>query len=141
MFDGSEWSRWATEDGLGSNNVTCLLVDASGQVWVGTENGLSRYGTATTSIAPMHQDATLPRSVVLYPNYPNPFNPLTTIAYDLPQACDVTLTIYTITGQKVATMVSGHQQAGHYKVTWDDRGCASGIYFYRLEAGEFVETR
>jgi hypothetical protein len=74
-------------------------------------------------------------------NYPNPFNPLTAIAYNLPQACDVTLNIYALTGQRVATLVSDYQAPSYYKVIWDAGDFANGIYFYRLEAGEFVETK
>ena len=51
------------------------------------------------------------------------------------------LTIYTVTGQKVATLLSAHQKAGHYTVVWDGSGFASGIYLSRLEAGSFTETR
>jgi len=77
----------------------------------------------------------------LVQNCPNPFNPGTTIAYRLPEASEVRLTIYTITGQEVTTLVSDHQEAGHYEVTWNGNEFASGVYFYRLKAGEFVETR
>jgi hypothetical protein len=83
----------------------------------------------------------VPSGYTLSQNIPNPFNPLTTIAYDLPKPSDVTLTIYTITGQKVATMVSGRQEAGYYRVTWDGSGFGTGIYLYRLEAGSFAETK
>lgn len=83
----------------------------------------------------------LPTSPQLEQNCPNPFNPQTTIAYDLPEASDVTLTIYTITGQHMTTLVSAHREPGHYEVVWDDSGFANGVYLYRLEAGNFVETR
>ena len=83
----------------------------------------------------------IPSGYALCQNVPNPFNPLTTIAYDLPEASNVILTIYTITGQKMATVVSDHQEVGHYEVAWDGSGFASGIYFYRLKAGQFAETK
>ena len=83
----------------------------------------------------------LPPEFGLSQNVPNPFNPTTTIAYDLPEVSDVTLTIYTLTGQQVATLVLGHQEAGHYEVAWDGSGFATGVYLYRLEAGDFVQTR
>ena len=83
----------------------------------------------------------LPLGYSLAQNYPNPFNPSTTIAYDLPEGSHVTLTLYTITGQKVGTLASGHQEAGHYQVTWDGSGFATGIYLYRLQAGSFIQTR
>jgi hypothetical protein len=83
----------------------------------------------------------VPEKYRLLQNVPNPFNPFTTISYHLPEACDGTLTIYVLTGQKVVTMVPGHQEAGHHRVMWDDRGCASGLYFYRSEAESHVETK
>jgi len=96
------------------------------------EGGMSVVLSATASV---------PGEFALYPNVPNPFNPLTTIAYDLPQASHVTLTIYNLTGQRVATLVAGSQEAGHYEVVWDGSGFGNGIYFYRLETGNFAETR
>ena len=83
----------------------------------------------------------LPQTYVLFPCRPNPFNPITTMAYDLPEASDVTLTIYTVIGQHVATVVSGHQDAGHYEVVWDADGLANGVYFCRLEAGPCIQIR
>ena len=141
MFDGSRWTQWTREDGLAGNHVPCLQVDAFGQVWAGTDRGLSRYTLRTTGIALGEPAASLPGSVVLYPNYPNPFNPLTTIAYDLPEASHVTLTIYAVTGQKVGVLVSGHQEAGHHVVAWDGIGFGTGIYLSRLQAGSFTQTR
>jgi hypothetical protein len=83
----------------------------------------------------------IPSGYALSQNVPNPFNPVTTIGYDLPQASDVTLTLYTITGQKVAVLVDAYQQAGHHTAIFDGSGHANGVYLYRLEAGSFVETR
>jgi hypothetical protein len=83
----------------------------------------------------------IPSDYALQQNVPNPFNPITIIAYDLPEASDVALTIYSITGQTVASLVSAHQEAGHYGIVWDGSGLASGVYLYRLEADSFVETK
>jgi hypothetical protein len=85
--------------------------------------------------------ASLPTGYSLSQNYPNPFNPITAIDYDLPHASDVTLTLYTIMGQKVAVLLDGHQDAGHHRVMLDGTGYANGVYLYRLEAGRFVETK
>jgi hypothetical protein len=81
----------------------------------------------------------LPTVLALYPNYPNPFNPQTTLRYDLPLAGQIRLTIYNLVGQRVRTLVDRHQQAGHYRLTWDGRddagfAAASGLYLYRLES-------
>jgi len=79
-------------------------------------------------------------------NHPNPFNPTTEINFALPKACDATLEVYNITGQKVATLVDGTLEAGEHTVQWDSRdqsgvSVASGIYLYRLTAGEFRDTK
>ena len=74
-------------------------------------------------------------------NYPNPFNPRTIINYELPITNYIDLTIFNILGQKVATLVSGNQNAGFHTVEWDAGGMASGVYYYRLQAEGFVETK
>jgi hypothetical protein len=87
----------------------------------------------------------IPESFSLSQNYPNPFNPTTRIQYGLPTPGHVKLTIHNVLGQEVARLVDGNQDAGFHKVQWDgknDRGgaVASGVYFYRLQAGDFVKT-
>jgi len=77
----------------------------------------------------------------LLQNYPNPFNQKTEIRYALPRDCEVRLDVYSILGQRVATLVNGKQTAGYKSVRWDASGLPSGIYFYRLKAGDFVQTR
>ncbi|MCH8192918.1 MAG: T9SS type A sorting domain-containing protein, partial [Planctomycetes bacterium] len=78
---------------------------------------------------------------VLKSNYPNPFNPETTIEFSLPQSAEVTLVIYNILGEKVEILLNSQQSAGYHKVRWNASNVSSGIYFYRLQAGIFVETR
>ena len=80
----------------------------------------------------------IPARVHLYHNYPNPFNPTTTIKYDLPMEMQVTLTVYSVLGQKVATLVNGLQSEGTHEISFDATGFASGTYLYRLEAGDRV---
>lgn len=82
----------------------------------------------------------IPEQFQLYQNYPNPFNPSTTITYDLPTTSRVGLKLYTILGQEVRTMVDEVQSPGHHSVHLDARNLASGVYFYRLQAGEYVAS-
>jgi hypothetical protein len=82
----------------------------------------------------------LPTSYRLSENYPNPFNPTTTIDYDLVSGGNVELTVYNVTGEVVANLVNGHRDAGSYTVTFDAANLASGVYFYRLTAGDFKAT-
>ena len=88
-----------------------------------------------------NQKGNLPEKFVLEQNYPNPFNPSTTIRYGLPQKSAVQLTIFNTLGQQVATIVQGEQEAGNHEVRFDGSNLSSGVYFYRLQAGEFVQTR
>jgi len=74
-------------------------------------------------------------------NYPNPFNSTTQIKYSLPKDCRVRLEVYNVIGQKVATLVDGKEKAGYKTARWDAGSFSSGIYFYRLRASDFVQTR
>jgi len=74
-------------------------------------------------------------------NYPNPFNPSTTIRYGLANRSHVTLRVFNILGQQVAQLVHGGVESGYHRVQFDGNGLSSGVYFYRLQAGEFVQTR
>jgi hypothetical protein len=77
----------------------------------------------------------------LHQNYPNPFNPSTTIEFGLPQAGSVSLRVYNVLGEPVATLVNQQLLAGWYKAEWNANAVSSGVYFYRLVAGPFVETK
>ena len=84
-------------------------------------------------------ETSIPSEFGLFQNHPNPFNPETVIEFQIPQACDVLITIHDIHGRKVHTLIYGHWSAGFHSVIWDGRDrtgqmVASGMYFYRLEA-------
>lgn len=81
--------------------------------------------------------AEIPVTYALYGAYPNPFNPMTSIRFDLPEASRVRLSVYDLVGRKVADLVDGYRQAGAHEVTWEAGGLSSGIYFYRIQAGDF----
>jgi len=93
------------------------------------------------------QVETRPEVYALADNYPNPFNPETTLKYQLPESADVTLEIYNMLGQVVRTLVNEQQSAGRYSIQWDARNdnghsLSSGIYFYRIQAGgEFAGVK
>ncbi len=73
--------------------------------------------------------------------HPNPFNPTTTIKYQLPKSSFVTLKVYDILGREVRTLVDERERAGYYSFTFSASDLASGVYFYRLQAGSFVQVR
>ncbi len=83
----------------------------------------------------------LPAGAYLGNNYPNPFNPTTTIRYGLPHRSRILLTVFNILGQKVAELVNGDIDAGYHEVKFDGSNLASGVYFCRMRAGDFVDTK
>ncbi len=87
-------------------------------------------------------DVVIPKDFTLYQNYPNPFNPATTIRYDLPKQSIVELTIFDILGRKVKTIINNEsKQAGRYEVSFNASSLPSGVYFYRITAGDYVSTK
>jgi len=88
----------------------------------------------------------LPTKFTLSQNYPNPFNPTTTIEYSVPSRTDVTIEIFNVLGQRVRTLVNEEKTAGSYRVEWngrsdDGRSLSSGVYLYRFETGDFIDTK
>ncbi len=81
----------------------------------------------------------VPKQFDLQPNYPNPFNPTTSIRYALPRAAHVSIEVFNVTGQRIATLVDQYQQAGFYRVTFRASRLSSGIYFYKMHAGRFTK--
>jgi hypothetical protein len=83
----------------------------------------------------------IPEAYALNQNYPNPFNPETRITYSIPENAKVTLKVFNLLGQEVATLVNQDQTRGNYVALFEANKLATGVYFYRLEAGKFAETK
>lgn len=129
------------------------VTSAVGEVLVGPSEG-ENTRTASGFLVVVLQQQTplaiddvpaLPAAFALHPNYPNPFNPVSTIRYELPLGSDVSLVIYDILGREVARLVQGEQAAGYHQVVWDGRAATgrevpSGIYIARLVTGEYSKA-
>ncbi|UCG51055.1 MAG: S8 family serine peptidase [Candidatus Latescibacterota bacterium] len=136
-----------TDEGPGvGEEITLYLGDyeiPAGVTWTAMGDVIDLGDVVTSTEDPVQS---LPKTYALHNNYPNPFNPATTIKYELPTASDVRLVIYNIKGQVVRELVRKWQPAGRYTATWDGTNAsgdavASGVYFYRIKAGEYVNTR
>ena len=84
---------------------------------------------------------TIPSDFQLSQNFPNPFNPSTTINFSIPEESFISLKIFNSLGEEVETLVAQELNTGNYKYNWNADGLTSGIYFYKIEAGEFVSTK
>ena len=122
---------------LGIHRVGANAIEVPVSVTISGLEGLS-YNITTAQ--PKKENITV-RSYKLTQNYPNPFNPVTTIKYDLPKPGNVKLSVYNTAGQLVAVLVNELQTNGSYSVEFDASNLASGIYFYRLDANGFSDTK
>ena len=137
---GQNWTMQAS--GTEQTLQGVAFSDPSTGTVVGSNGAILRTTTGGIVVSVRENlHAQLPGRHLLKQNYPNPFNPITSIRYELPFDSEVSLIIYNLLGEEVARLVDKHQPTGSYSVTWDASSIASGIYFYRLQAGDFVQTR
>ncbi len=140
---GADWNTLGFVRGAGTTteaqSYSFLDKSASGKVQYRLKqidfDGQFEYSTV------IEVDAGLPKQFALQQNYPNPFNPTTVINYQLPVASNVSLKVYDVLGKEVMTLVNGRQEAGDYNVSLNAASLSSGVYFYRLQSGSFVETK
>jgi hypothetical protein len=132
--DSYDWTIISeqTKVNFGKKSLETSSKEINYQLVVGTAEYLNDIKSEYKSV---------PESYTLAQNYPNPFNPTTIINFDLPITIYVELTIYNLLGQRVVTLLSGRQEAGYHQVEWDASGFASGVYYYRIKAGEFQAVK
>jgi hypothetical protein len=133
-------------DGIGGDGAFCYI---AGRPYRWNYDDLRtnfevilRYFLGMTQTGIEDQDVILPDEYILYQNYPNPFNPATTIRFGLPEKSNVHLEIFDILGRQVVTLADKPMEAGYHEIIWDSRNrsggeVSTGVYFYRLKAGEF----
>jgi hypothetical protein len=119
-------------DGVGGTHPASIPMNGNGEVRLTSPAGKISVHSLGSNDAPV--------AFALRQNYPNPFNPSTTIAYDLPREVHVRLRVFDLLGREVATLVNETRKAGHQAIPWNPGGAASGVYYYRLEAGDFVAS-
>ncbi len=137
--DGTSWRQVNT--GLADTSVQSLFVSGA-TLFAGTyEAGIWKRPLSEMITAVKSAPGDYPKGFALSQNYPNPFNPSTVITYELPVRSDVTLKVYDVLGREVRILVNGNQNAGEHSVTFDGSNLPSGVYFYRIRAGTYFETR
>jgi len=136
--NGDNWSEINT--GLTDPNVTAFVIHSNGDIFAATQGGgVFRGVQPPTSVEGLSEG--LPTSFALAQNYPNPFNPTTTIQFTLAKRAHVKLKVFSIEGKEVATLVDEAVSPGVHTFRFEANGRASGIYYYRIQAGELFQTR
>ncbi|MBC8377337.1 MAG: T9SS type A sorting domain-containing protein [FCB group bacterium] len=145
-YDGINWTILDTSNSqIPGNFISALAISENGNIWIATlPEGIAIYNPAGI-VGLDDEGEEVPDKKELYQNYPNPFNPSTTIGYELPEKSGVTLIVYNIQGHEIISFHDDSQQPGHYEVQWNglDRSgnpVSTGVYFARLQAGEFTQT-
>ena len=148
---GNDARAWWSSDGGGTwGGIQPAVLGDGGDLFNGTFVSTTKgyivgdfraliFTPPTTSVEPV--GGTLPATYALHQNYPNPFNPSTVIEYSIPKAGDVTVKVYNVLGQDVATLVQAQQGPGTYRVTFDARSLPSGAYVYTISAGGFTQAK
>ena len=116
----------------GDGKLDILAIDTTGNyIWI------------NNTISDVHnvKQATLPETPILYQNYPNPFNPTTMINYQLPVTNHALIKVYDVLGREITTLVDTQLPAGRHQVLWDAGNYANGIYFYKIQAGDFQNMK
>jgi len=131
VINAGEYMNWV----LTSENGKDYILEGTGEITV---------PSAETFV--LNRVPVIPITFALHQNFPNPFNPITTLRYDLPSDALVTLSIYDMLGREITQLVNTHQQAGFKAVQWDatdsmGRAVSAGVYLYKIQAGEFVQTK
>ena len=98
-------------------------------------------GGDSVEVGIVNRNIAIPAKFALSQSYPNPFNAVTTIGFTLPQAQHVTLKIYDLLGRETAILIDEYKQAGEYAIAWNAGEISSGLYFYRIQAGDYKETQ
>jgi ligand-binding sensor domain-containing protein len=142
-YDGINWAVYnRSNSGLSDDYVSSIAIDGSGNKWIGTlQNGVAVYnGGGVVSVKEITSKY-IPNVFALNQNYPNPFNPTTTITFSVGTHSYVSLQVYDMLGREVATLINQEKLAGRYQVTFDASKLSSGVYFYRLKAGSYIQTQ
>jgi photosystem II stability/assembly factor-like uncharacterized protein len=136
--NGDTWMQYTT--GLPGAQIWALAVSSDATVYAGTDTN-AVFFSHDVALAVPYGAVEIPSRVTLHQNYPNPFNPSTTIRFAVPARTNVQLTVWNMLGQRVAVLQDGELDAGQHETILDARGLASGVYFYRIQAGSFTKTK
>ncbi|MFA5010978.1 MAG: T9SS type A sorting domain-containing protein [Ignavibacteria bacterium] len=136
MYEGLSWTNQIIQTSSGINSIF-FSNHTTGYLTVANEI----YKTTNGGVGIINISTEIPNEYKLFQNYPNPFNPKTVIRFQLPVASDVSLKVYDVQGREVQTLVNERMQAGTYETAFDGSNLSSGVYFCRIQAGDFTSVK
>jgi hypothetical protein len=128
-----------TEDSLNANTIYYWRVSAKNNLGWSQKSIWWKFSTASTGITKINEN--IPQRFNLFDNYPNPFNPATSIKFDIPRNCFVTLKIYDISGRKIDVILDRKMDAGSYVISYNADNLSSGVYFYQFNTDNYISTK
>ena len=138
---GTSWSV-QYEDSTSVNALNSIYIVDENIGWAtGSDGMILKTTNGGVTFVEEEEFDEIPTNYTLSQNYPNPFNPSTRIRYSAPQSSNVLIKVFDILGNEIETLMSEEKAAGTYEITWYAENLPSGIYFYKLQAGNFVETK
>lgn len=141
-FEYEIYQGWFTSDTTATGNWMIKKQIFNGSYWQtyqGSGTWTAAGGPLIITIIDYISD--VPSKFMLFQNYPNPFNPTTTIKYQIPELSFLTIKVYDVLGNEITALINEEKQIGSYEVNFDATGIPSGVYFYRLQAEDFAETK
>lgn len=144
LFSADTGRTWTVQLSVGGNHqLRDLAIVSSTHGWLLGDDGCVYRSSngGDPPVAVRGEPPEFPHAFSLEQNYPNPFNPETVVRYQVPVASDLKIIVYDLLGRQVAVLVNDRKEAGSYEVKFSGTGLASGVYFYRLQAGSYVNTR
>jgi hypothetical protein len=140
-FTDDNGANWHAQYSADSHDLYALCFTDSARGYAAGNGGTVLQTTSPGTVTGVREGSTAPAAFRLAQNYPNPFNPETRIEFQLPAQGPVSLVVYDLLGREVATLVDDVLEAGPHLVTWNAASLSTGVYFYRLHAGAFTQTR
>ncbi len=137
--NGNSWAAIYTAPSGIFRHITKARTGINIVLWAVRSNGGISRNEIPVGIAPVSNE--IPAKFSLMQNYPNPFNPSTNIRFSIPQSCSVKLAVYDGIGREVAVLINSNYEPGDYELDFDGSRLSSGVYFYKLQAGDFTEAK
>lgn len=133
--------NWSTQNSKTLATLRIIQILDSNRLWIGGDSGIILKTTTGGLTFAQNISSSMPAKYILHQNFPNPFNPITIIKYEIPRSEFVKIAIYNSLGQEVEVLINKKQPAGNYEINFDGSNYSSGVYFYRIHAGEFVQVK